>query len=53
MDKNWATPTLKECPWWRDDITPEEYEVERTYYYTHFNDIVVKGKYKPLWQQNN
>ncbi|MCM1115751.1 MAG: hypothetical protein NC397_09665 [Clostridium sp.] len=48
---DWATPTLKECPWWRDDMTPEEYDIEREYYGTYFYDLVQKGKYVPLWKQ--
>lgn len=48
---NWASPTLKEAPFWREDMTPEEYEIERTYYYEHFHDLVKKGLYTPLWKQ--
>ena len=35
--EEWATPTLKECPWWRDGMTPEEYDVEREYCYKNFD----------------
>ena len=50
-EKDWATPTLKEAPFWRDGMTPEEYEVERKYYYEHFYCLVKKGIYTPLWKQ--
>ena len=33
MDNEWATLTIKEVPFWRDDMTPEEYDIERTYFY--------------------
>lgn len=29
--REWATPTLKEVLFWREDMSPEEYERERTY----------------------
>lgn len=46
----WATETLREVPFWRDDMTPEEYEIERTYFIEHWDDYT-KGKYTPLWKQ--
>ncbi len=49
-DKDWATPTLKEVPFWRDDMTPEEYEVEREYWARNFG-LLRQGLYKPLWKQ--
>ena len=51
-DKNWATPTLKEAPFWREGMTPEEYDVEREYFDEHYEDYT-KGNYEPLWKQNN
>ncbi len=48
---DWATGTLKETPFWRDGMTPEEYEIERNYFNEHFIDFK-KGNYIPLWQQN-
>ena len=42
---DWATPTLKECPWWRDDMTPEEYEIEREYCYKNFDTSEKMVKY--------
>ncbi len=48
---NWATPSLKEVPFWRYDMTPEEYENERNYFIEHFEDYK-RGKYTPLWKQN-
>ncbi|MCM1115614.1 MAG: hypothetical protein NC397_08980 [Clostridium sp.] len=54
MDKqNWAVPELRKYPWWRDNMTPEEYDEERDYYYENFESLVKKGLYKPLWQQKN
>ena len=52
MEEDWATPTLKEAPFWKDGMTPEEYDEEREYFYKHYEDYT-NGKYKPLWQQNN
>lgn len=49
-ETNWATGTLKEVPFWREDMTPEEYEVEREYYFQHWDDYKI-GKYIPLWKQ--
>ena len=52
VNSNWATETLKEVPFWREGMTPEEYEKEYNYLYNHFDDLKV-GKYKPLWAQEN
>lgn len=46
----WATPTLMEVPFWRDDITLEEYEEERRYLAKNW-DLQKQGKYVPLWKQ--
>jgi len=48
---NWATPGLREVPFWREDMTPEEYDVEREYYAKNFTTLVREGKYMPLWKQ--
>ena len=48
--EDWATPSVKEVPFWRDDMTPEEYDTEREYYYKNHN-LGRKMKYKPLWVQ--
>lgn len=50
---DWATPTLMETPFWRDEMSPEEYEFERAYYLI----MLMRGPqamidYKPLWKQN-
>lgn len=47
----WATPTLKEVPFWREDMPPEEYDIEREYCARNF-DLVKTGEYIPLWKQN-
>lgn len=50
MEEDWATPTLKEVPFWRDGMTPEEYEEERTYMIKNW-DAVLGCTYVPLWKQ--
>ena len=52
MEENndWATPTLKEVYFWRDDMGPEEYEVEREYMAKN-RDKVRESTYVPLWKQ--
>lgn len=50
-NKDWATPSLKEAPYWRDGMTPEEYDVEREYLARNWETLVETGKYKPLWKQ--
>ena len=49
-NKGWASATLKEVPFWRDDMGPEEYEIERTYYLQNFH-LLRAGTYLPLWVQ--
>lgn len=49
---NWATGTLKEVPFWREGMQPDEYDKEREYLATHFDDFK-KGKYIPLWKQKD
>lgn len=49
-EKDWAHPTLKEMPFWREGMTTEEYDTEREYYYKNY-DLVREGKYKALWKQ--
>ena len=51
MDKEWASETLKEEPFWRDGMTVEEYEKEREYLKNHLEDLR-NGTYEPLWKQN-
>lgn len=52
MSNEWATLTLKEVPFWRDGMTPEEYDKERIYFYENF-DLYKTGSYIPLGQQEN
>ena len=49
---NWATPSLMESPFWRDGMTPEEYDKENEYLDTHY-DMILNGTYMPLWKQKN
>lgn len=49
-NKGWASATLKEVPFWRDDMEPEEYDREREYYSKNFH-LLRAGAYLPLWVQ--
>ncbi len=49
-DSEWATYTLMEAPFWRNGMSPEEYEKESEYYYRNLKDVK-QGTYRPLWQQ--
>ncbi len=49
-NKGWATSTLKEVPFWRDDMQPEEYDREREYLAKNWH-MVREGTYVPLWKQ--
>lgn len=51
-DNKWATETLKEVPFWREGMTPEEYDIEREYFYTHWEEYT-RGEYTPLWRHRN
>ena len=51
-EKNWATETLKEVPFWREDMSPEEYEIERSYLYKNWASFM-NGDYVPLWKQKH
>ena len=48
--KDWATETLKEAPFWRDGMTPEEYDEEREYLGKNYT-LLQKRTYVPLWKQ--
>ena len=48
--KSWASATLKEVPFWHDDMGPEEYDIEREYLAKNWN-MVREGTYIPLWKQ--
>ena len=39
---DWARGTIKEVPFWREDMSIEEYEEERNY---------MNNRYIPLWKQ--
>ena len=47
---DWATETLMEAPYWRNGMTPEEYDEEREYLGKNFT-LLKEGKYIPLWKQ--
>ena len=47
---DWATETLMEAPYWRNGMSPEEYDEEREYFAKNFEKYV-SGEYIPLWKQ--
>lgn len=49
-ESEWATETLMEAPFWRNGMTPEEYEKENVYLSKNFH-LLREGKYVPLWKQ--
>ena len=50
-DDDWCTPGMREAPFYYEGITPEQYELERTYLAEHFKDLQ-NGTYVPLYKQN-
>lgn len=50
MQQDWASGTLKEVPYWRSNMQPEEYDYERSYFQQNWENFT-NGKYKPLWKQ--
>lgn len=50
-NSDWSTATLREVPFWREGMTPEEYDAEREYLGRNW-DLFLKGEYVPLWKQN-
>lgn len=51
-NNDWAPFQLKEAPFWKDGMTPEEYDEEREYLIEHWEEYT-HGKYLPLWRQQN
>lgn len=52
MDKSdWASCTFMEAPYWRDGMTPAEYEVERFHFETSYDEYR-KGSYKTLLEKS-
>ncbi|MGN1306818.1 MAG: hypothetical protein ACI4V3_04050 [Faecousia sp.] len=49
-ENDWATGTLKEAPFWREGMSLEEYEAERSYFYAHIEEYI-KGTYCPQWKK--
>ena len=47
---DWARGTIKEVPFWREDMSVEEYEEERNYLNQHWTDYM-NNRYIPLWKQ--
>jgi len=50
-ESDWASESLMEAPFWRNGMTPEEYDIEREYLGRNFH-LLQEGKYVPLWKQN-
>lgn len=50
-NKSWASPGMKEYPFWRDEMSVEEFDKEREYFQKNF-EKVQDTTYKPLWKQN-
>jgi hypothetical protein len=51
MENDWTKGTeLKSAPFWRDGMSPEEYEEEREYWKKNIAQWK-KGEYIPLWKQ--
>ena len=46
----WATYGMMEAPFWRNDMSPEEYDREQEYFYRHLDDWK-NGTYIPVWKQ--
>ena len=49
-ESDWASYGLMEVPYWRNGMSPEEYEEEQRYFYMHFEDWK-EGTYMPIWKQ--
>ena len=47
---DWATETHMEALFWRNGMTPEEYEMENRYFSKNFYKQK-DGNYMPLWMQ--
>ena len=47
---DWTMETLMEAPFWRNGMTPEEYEMENRYLSKNFYKQK-DGNYMPLWMQ--
>ena len=54
MDENkmseWATFSMREVPFWRDDITLDEYEKERMHWLT-LRSQHREAEYRPLYKK--
>ena len=50
IENDWTTPTLREAPFWKPGMSPEEYEEEREYLRQNFKAFL-ENNYEPLWKQ--
>lgn len=49
-EKKWPTAGTKEWIFWRDGMTPEEFDTEYQYLAEHYSELQA-GTYVPLWKQ--
>lgn len=49
-DNSWATPGMREAPFWREGMTIDEYFEENDYLYMNFEKLQ-HGEYKTLYEQ--
>ncbi len=51
-EESWKHPCAFEIPYWRDGMTPEEYDLEYVYhgFFSHEHPERLR-EYKPLWKQ--
>lgn len=47
---DWATKNEREMPFWREDMTVDEYIAEHRYFYMNLKKFR-EGTYVPLWKQ--
>ena len=49
--EEWEAFGRMEHPYWRDGMTPEQFDTEGEYYCTNYFNLVEVGKYTLLWKQ--
>lgn len=49
--EEWEAFGRMEHPFWRDGMTPEEFEIEQRYWARHYNTIEEKINFKTLYEQ--
>lgn len=51
LKNNWAPYSLREVPFWNDNLSPEEYEIEQAYYFGNMRNPSMRKHYTPIWKQ--